>query len=357
MTLQQFITDKDLNTFDKIKNIFTKEPYNMYIKGNNDRCILLLNNSTITKFTSYCDGCIIDIPNKKVICYSPHFERVELEYNKEREDTDMKWDNVSIEELIDGTMIRLYYDNEWKIATHRTIDASNAYWISSKSFKDLFMECADKLLNFKLLNQNNIYGFIIRHPENKIVTHYELKDLVHIFTLDRNNNFKEIKQDLKIIKPTKFIFTTYSQMISSCLNLPFYLPGYLITNNNNKIKYISPQYNYVKNLKGNNSNIEMIYLQNRNTLQANELLLYYPEYTIIAQNIETKIITKCNDLYNKYIDIKIKKKWYDLDNIDKQLIFKIHEYYLSTKNRINFQDVYEVFNKFPHYKIKKALNI
>ena len=76
------------------------------------------------------------------------------------------------------------------------------------------------------------------------------------------------------MKPRKLIFISFDQMIKSCMNLMFYLPGYLITDKDgNKTKYISPHYTHVKNLKGNIQNMQMRYLELRNTEQSNYIRL------------------------------------------------------------------------------------
>jgi len=367
MNLNKFLSDNKLDTLPQIKTTLSSPPYSMDVKGNEERCILRIK-GTITKFTKEADGCIIDIPNMKVICYFPYFSRIELKYqdNQDEKFSDEEWNNTVVEELIDGTVIRLYYDTEWKIATLHTIDAENAYWVSDKSFKTLFLECSENLVNFDILNKSYIYGFIIRHPENKIVTHYELKDVVHIETLDRDNNFELVDVDLKIIKPRKLIFTNYSQMINSCIKLHFYLPGYLLSKNGNLTKYLAPHYNYVKSLKGNTPNMEIRYLQIRtlspkdqySVSPKNEFIsVYFPEFLILADNIEKRIVQKTSDIFRKYVDIKIRKRYYELDQIEKQLIYKIHESYLTTSIPITSQKVYDIFNSFPYYKIALALKI
>lgn len=279
----------------------------------------------------------------------------------------MDWETITVEELIDGTVIRVYYDQEWKIATLHTVDAGKAYWTSDKSFKDLFLECSENFLSLDTLNKSYIYGFIIRHPENKIVTHYESKDLVHVLTLDRENGFGTVEVDLQIVKPKKLIFTNFLQMLNSCIKLHFYLPGYLLTDKDgNRTKYLAPHYIYVRDLKGNTPNMAIRYLQIR-TLSPkdkysidpkNEFVsIYFPEFLTLANDIEKHIIQKTNDIYKKYIDIKIRKKYYELEQIEKQLIYKIHEDYLNTNVSITSQKVYEIFNSFPYYKIAMALKI
>lgn len=358
--ISKIINEKELNTFSKIKEFFCSEPYKMVVKGDENRCILLANKyHTLTDIIKDFDGCVLDIPNMIVLCNFPYLNRIELTKEYEEKELD-NWDDYMVEELIDGSVLRLYYDDEWKIATLHTMDAKNAYWSSDKSFKTLFLECAEQhKLNLDTLNKTYVYGFVIRHPENKIVTHYEHKDLVHIMTLDRDNDFRTVDVDLKIVKPRKLIFTTLNQMIESCKNLQFYLPGYLLTDKNNtKTKYIAPHYNFVRQLKGNTPNLRTHYLNVRNNKDmCNSLVLYFPECIKIFSDIEKQIMKKVTEIYEKYVDIKIRKKYYELDKVEKYLIYKIHENYLTSKIPVRFQTVYYIFNQMPVYKIAMALEI
>ena len=353
MELENYIKNNNLNTLTKLKELLLKD-HNLLVKGNDERAIII-SKYPETDFQKLSDSCIIDIPNMKVICYSPYYERFELKQKQEKIEENYVWENTIIEELIDGTVIRIYYDqDEWKIATLHTFDAQNAYWYSDKSFKDLFLECAEKFLNWKELDKNYSYGFIIRHPENKIVTHYELKDLVHIFTI---KDFEEIDVDLKILKPKKVVFENFDQMISTCLQLNYYIPGFLLSYNGKKVKFISPHYGYVKNIKGNINDMKVRYLQLRKDSKTNEFLLYYPEMIVMVQEMEQKIIKKVQDLFKKYIDIKINKKWYDLDKLEKFVIYKVHEIYINTKTPITYQVVYDFFNSLPYYKIAMGIDV
>ncbi len=148
-------------------------------------------------------------------------------------------------------------------------------------------------------------------------------------------------------------------MIDSCLKLHYYLPGYLVTDKmGNKVKYIAPEYTYVKNLKGNTPNTEIRYLQIRNDGNlVNHIITYFPEYTALIQHMESLILKKVKEMYNKYVDIKIHKKWYNLEKIEKEIIYNIHARYLQTKHSITIQSTYEVFCSLPYYKLAMVLKI
>lgn len=354
MNLQEIINEHNLDTFAKLHECLTKEPYKMIVKGDDTRAIILKNkNIPLTDFMKEVDGSIIDVINKKIICYTPYYHRVEIKPEQQFQSS-MNWDNVIVEELIDGSVVRLYYDGEWKVATLTTTNADKAYWYSDKSFKELFLECAEGFLKLETLHKEYVYGFIIRHPENKIVTHYSMKDIVHIFTMD---GFKKIDVNLNIIKPKKLVFNDFKQMIESCKKLPFFIPGYMVSYENSNIKYIAPHYTYVKELKGNFQKMDVRYLQIRNNATANEFLLYFPEYLPIVQEIESKIVKRVNEILQLYIDVKIRKEWKDLDKLEKYIIYNVHAIYLKSGIPINFQTIYNYFNQLPYYKIAQALNI
>ena len=365
MELQNFITERELNTFEKIKDVFTSDPFFMEVKGDDNSCILLsTTKSPNTKFIRTSNGCVIDATNKKVVSYFPHIERKEI--TNDEESDEKKVDFVKVEELIDGSVVRLYHHNDkWIVATLRTIDASKAYWQSNKSFSDLFYECNNNRINFDKLNKNYIYGFIIQHPENKIVTHYNFPDIIHIMTINRED-FKEVEYEielinteLKLLRPKQLIFNDYNQLLKSCKQLYHYIPGYLVTlADGTKTKFIAPHYTFVKSLKGNTPKIDVRYLQMRNDKrQVNDLLLYYPELIEMVNIIESNIINEARSLHRKYVAIKIYKQWHDLTSIEKMIIYKIHEKYLQTKNPVDFQTVYSVISEIPYYKLAMLLKI
>ena len=364
MELQNFIAERELNTFEKIKDVFTSDPFFMQVKGDEETCIVLsTSKSPNTKFIRTSNGCVIDIANKKIVSYFPEMGRKEI---TNEDSDDEKVDFVKVEELIDGSVLRLYHHNDkWVVATLRTIDASKAYWQSNKSFADLFKECNNGRIDFENLDKNNVYGFIIQHPENKIVTHYNFPDLIHIMSISLEN-FEEIEYKIKLkdtelslLKPKQLIFNDYNQLIKSCKQLYHYIPGYLVTlADGTKTKFIAPHYTFVKSLKGNTPKIDVRYLQIRtDRRQVNDLLLYYPELIEMVNIIESNIIEETKKMHRKYVAIKIYKQWHDLTGIEKMIIYKVHEKYLQTKIPVDFQTVYSVLSEMPYYKMAMLLKI
>ena len=80
-----------------------------------------------------------------------------------------KWLEVNIEEFVDGTMINCFNHNDsWHISTRSFIGA-NCKWYSHKKFNEMFEEAKGDM-DFSKLNPNICYTFVLKHPENRIVT-------------------------------------------------------------------------------------------------------------------------------------------------------------------------------------------
>ena len=96
-------------------------------------------------FSNYCRGLVIN-SECKIICVPPQkaIEVVDID------DLEIENNNFYFEELIDGTMINVFwYDNDWLISTRSEIGGYNK-WDDKKSFKDLFNECLDFDLNLNV---------------------------------------------------------------------------------------------------------------------------------------------------------------------------------------------------------------
>ena len=94
------------------------------------------------------------------------------------------FEDIVVEELIEGTMINLFYDtfkNEWNISTRSNIGGNNKFVQEEEicSFREMFLEaCIELGLDFELLPKNSdrglnayySYSFVMQHPKNRIVS-------------------------------------------------------------------------------------------------------------------------------------------------------------------------------------------
>ena len=111
-----------------------------------------------------------------------------------------------------------HFGGDWHISTRSKIGA-NCKWFSDKKFSEMFDE-AKGGLDFEKLNPELTYSFVLRHPENRIVTKYDTTDLVLVqvrngwVELDTYEVAKELKiSGMEFIVP-KEVYTFDSRVYS-----------------------------------------------------------------------------------------------------------------------------------------------
>ena len=116
-----------------------------------------------------CNGTILS-EQGNVVCYTGYTPvMVNMDHVI---DTEPVFPNYSFSEMVDGTVIRIFYHkNEWRVATRHHTDAGKCRWNSSKTFRELWDECLTQYPEFRidLLDVSMTYMFIIQHPDNEQV--------------------------------------------------------------------------------------------------------------------------------------------------------------------------------------------
>jgi len=136
-----------------------------------------------------CRGIILDTDdNYRVVCRS---------FNKFFNDTeghaaDIDWDTAKIFEKLDGSLCQLYYyDEEWKIATSGSADASGNVGDFDFTFKELFWRVW-KELRYKLPTDTGVsFFFELVTPYNRIVVDNPENSLT-LLGARRLSDFKEL---------------------------------------------------------------------------------------------------------------------------------------------------------------------
>ena len=134
---------------------------------------------------------------EKIVCFSPPKSDSYLDFIKEN-----KYENVTIEKFVEGTMINLfYYNDEWNIATRGNIGAKCKFFRDyEKTFRVLFLETMNECgLEFDMLNNELCYTFVMQHPENRIVIPFVEKKLIIIGLYKCNENSVDSWKDTEVI--------------------------------------------------------------------------------------------------------------------------------------------------------------
>lgn len=322
-----------------------------------DTYILLSQDGGSTYESRMMDGCIIS-KDCKLVSYIPYQRKSVIDSSLITNNLQQK---VEVEELVDGTVVRLYYHKKWIVATARTIDAKDKKWLSEKTFHDLFLECSKNKINYQTIDKKYTYVFVIMHPENKNVVQYTEPGILHINTYE---GMKEMSVDIGLNKPRRFVFNSLMEMGRYCQSLMWVNPGFLFLDptTGEKTKCISSLYELVRKLKGNTVNIKKHLLYLRQEYYRSKLfdmanfLLFFPEYTDILTDLETTIKTKSEEMLYKYRAIKINKEFFELTPIEKRLLFTLHSKFLETKKPVTLEDVKEIVNKLSVTKCFEFIN-
>ena len=311
------------------------------------------------------------------------------------------FNDIKVEELIEGTMINLFYDNfkkEWNIATRSNIGAKNKFVQEEEigTFRQMFLEACNEIgLDFEKLpknsdNENSTYNysFVMQHPKNRIVSRtkdnkcliylvemYEIvkKELcTEIYCVD-TNKYTDLFYKLGISIPSELLTNNtvddYNELINitkgdfkSSWSEKEYIcfGGFVVKNKktNERTKIRDEHYEYIRKLRGNQIKPKYHYLSLRKQKKIQVYLYYYPEdknkYDVFRQEISDYAY----NLWQSYIGCYIKKEkpvkeW---PHIFRVHMFKLHEEFKSNRQIITLNKVYIYFNKLHESQQMYLLN-
>ena len=364
MNLQKFYQENNIRNIDDVYEKLSVSPFFLNISENDGLYRLIYDENKSdhdNEIVKECANGIILDSNNNIVCYSLNkTEDIDV-CDGIRSQPPFGTDEMIVEELVDGTLIRLYYyDNTWRTSTKKKINAENAYWHSKKSFAELFDECASNL-DRGLLDRGLCYSFIIKHPENRIVTEYKQKSIIHVGT--RNlETLQEIDVNIGIPKPRKCQeFTDINQVIekTKSLDLAYHTVGYMLRDKNyNRVMIKSLNYLKVRNLKGNVPDMSIRFLQLKKQNKIGEFLQFYPEYITLFRELDTKLVELSKKVYKIYHDSRVNKKKVVFPQYMGEILYKIHGIFLHHRKsdprfKITVGSVYYIIiNELPIRKIK-----
>ena len=197
----------------------------------------------------------------------------------------------------EGTVIRVFFYNGWRVATTRKINAYNSRWGGPVSFGTLFEEAVEKTLNttfdefLSTLSVEKQYMFLLRPSlQTKILSPVVLHG-PRVFVIGVFENDSFVVTDVSNI-PAMPEMDTYEHAFDfdvdrqGCFVLSTTPDGKL-----NTYKLITPLYNTLsKKLRGNCWNVEQRYFELRKKGDYEtilQFLFYFPEHIILFSTNES----------------------------------------------------------------------
>lgn len=282
----------------------TKEPYFLEIKENDNKYMLLFTEKSDLSLPEVrqSTGIIFEKETNNLLHFS--FEKCYEGLNTTKKGIDVfnkqgdaynDIKNYTMNLYFVGSMIKLYFDNGWKIASSKNLDASKSFWGNKKSFLDLFIdaiELSDNVEYFDFiekLDPNYCYTYIIQHPENSSL----IKVKTPVAFILNKVNLATLKEEI----PDKLNFQVDKKFNEINKNLT---DNYILYNFNDngeiisRVKMLSNEYLNLKELYGNYPDIGLRYIENYyNETMKEKLVQNFPQYNHKFKKIDV--------LYNKAI--------------------------------------------------------
>ncbi len=335
MEFKQFLNINNLTTFESIKNVLENEQYNMKIKESDLYPSLYLVCQTDKSDNSIpwvreCNGIILEKETNKIVCYS--FKKCK---DIDTVDTDINLDAARLEIAVDGVLIRVYnYNGIWMISTKKCIDAKKARWLTKKSFHEMFEEVFPTE-SIGRMDVNEVYSFILCHPENNMVVRYETPKIYHIATRNMITG-EEYDKDIGIENVPKQMVVNRDLSILNQLATEYQLnyEGYVLVDSTfNRQKIASPFFKRAREVWGNTNNRFLRYCEIRKegpTLME-EYLKYFTNDKDLFLEYEKRFTDFGKKVYDTYRARHTNRKQINIPPYMKRVIYDLHGDFLKSR--------------------------
>lgn len=307
---------------------------------------------------------ILSSPENKVVCFSP-VKTMELDRFRDKYPTlKAATSKFCVNELIEGTMINLFYDERlsvWQISTKNAIGGNYWYFrnqyvvdpqselIRQPTFFKMFMEAMnsteDTNLNslpiLEYLDKSHSYSFVLQHPSNHIVLNITRPAiyLVAVYKLHENaaqyiSPFEYenwgVFADNVILFPNRLDIenANYEDLIIGygSQNTKKDVLGLSILNveTGDRTKIENPVYAEVRELRGNNPNLQYQYLCLKRMNKVVDFLQYFGQYKKIFYRFYRQYVDFLVNIHQSYFSYYIAKDGIQISKKYFRHIYKIH---------------------------------
>jgi len=303
--------------------------------------------------------------NGKILVFAPPKS---LKYEDFIKDYSLK--DCVIEEYIEGTMINLFFDNEWEISTRSNVGGNYKFFNRNNdfTFRRMFLEACNKTgLEFDSLNKDFCYSFVLQHPKNRIVIPFDEPKLYLVSCYKIDNETLKVhyinpsEQSTCVSFPQRYSFDSFENIEKYYTINPqsHYQVGLMIHHipSGNRTKVRNIQYEFVRRLRENESNDLYRYLELRRNRRVTKYLEYFTEEIELFNYYRKNVEKLTSELYNCYVEIYI-KKYKNINDLNSEMRFhvdKLHNYYLNVlrirKQMITKKNVIYYINNMSSHKL------
>jgi hypothetical protein len=295
------------------------------------------------------------------------------------------WADIQCSEIVEGTMINLFYDAKaktWEIATKGCVGGNNHYfrtqyefnknYVPQLSFRQMFLDALGVGPNcslndvplFQKLDNTYIYSFVVQHPYNHLVLTIDNPAiyLVAVFRfVSSHASFGEVpytcgtmrvEENQSVVKavplenvenvfagqvkfPIKFVVSSYEQVQEIIRNSAVGVMLYNATTGD-RTTLVAPEYSRRKEIRGNHPNSQYQFLELVKNDKYSEFISEFPMYQYLFGEFERLIEQVVRQAHFAYMIYFIKKRR-DIV-IDKPIFCFIHrlhnEVFIPSQNTL-----------------------
>ena len=241
---------------DDWEELLQAPPYNLIVSRDNGYILFkysLIDSNFHEPVVQEARGIIFKESNWECVCHA---------FNKfgnwgESYVEELDWGSTKVLEKIDGSLIRLWYDNGWHISTNGVIDAFKAEIndLLYPTFGDLFLKAIPStIVDFcTRLDKNRTYMFELVSPHNRVVIPYDNIELYYLGERDMITGQEYFLPERWVKSPKVFALYSLQDVIDAAEKLPWDEEGYVCVDKDfRRCKIKSPSYVMAHYTRNNN---------------------------------------------------------------------------------------------------------
>ena len=350
-------------SFQAVKTHLTEKGFRIHDEGS---LYMVCQGTAIEDYAIHAVGTILNKESHGLVCYGfPKTHDLEVS-----DEVPFKGKIVT-SEYIDGSLIRAFYDGDmWRLSTNNVINAYNSYWLSEKSFGQLFDNCLGDSSKFSTsfladsLDKDCNYQFIVCHPQVHLdgitsPTIYQVGTYcVKTHSYVSRPVFSGISKPLSItVERSQVESMTCDKLLS-----PF-SKGYIMYSEEDQMtqtprfKVLNSQYAARRKLLGNTPNMYLRYLECLADGKATEFKASFPNLTSYADTVECCLDRITKDVFDIYVHKFMKKnKTVFINFYLRPFVYELHGNFMKTQKKVTQDIVKETFMKYHPKRINFILN-
>ena len=317
--------------------------------------------------------------DRKIVCFSPPMcEHVPRSKDDSGIKNVLEFSKVKFaEEFVEGTMVNLFYNSSndvqsWEFSTRNVVSPAEKRGNSSgvvdkKCFRRMFLEaCAAVGFKFDDLPKEYSYSFVLQHPDNMIVAPVKSMALyiVAVYYIDGTTVYEMDRSVVNwsvfssVRHPARFGLLNGEEDFQKIINVwasnnsLYYYPGVMFrTHEGARYKFRNPNYEFIKNAKGNVEKSRFVYLHLKKLGKLQSHFERFPENELEFFRHSTNFYNYMHNLHKNYLDCYVhKKKALKEFAVEyKKNMFQLHEHYKTvlkaSGKRVNMEVVIEFMNE------------